>query len=134
MTMTKIYDIAYEIDGNNINLEQGIGCGEVTSICLHRIHLQHIAGQLGIPTLDASAATIKRRFQTVADRLEALASTQHYREDILDRCSIGLEFITELDAICDLAGEFLEDLDDPLNTDRMNQPDETKGNTEVRHG
>ena len=125
MSMTRIPDIAFEIDGDLINLEQDLGCGEVDRIQLHRIHLQLIAGQLGLPVLDACAATIKRRFQAVARKLEELDATQHYRDDILDSCGLGLEFITELDAICAMADEFLSDLDacEVEQTDNTTTPD-----------
>ena len=46
--MEKIYDIAYEIDGDTINLEQDIGHGEVHSVALHRIHLQLLAEKMGL--------------------------------------------------------------------------------------
>jgi hypothetical protein len=107
--MTKIPDISFEIDGEFISLKQDLG-GEIHYVQLHRMHLQHIAGLLGIPILDASAAAIKRRFEVVRDGLISLADTRYYREDIIDNCASSLEFYTELDDLCKLANEFLADL------------------------
>ena len=108
MAMAKIPNIAYEIEGDYINLEQDAGCGEMVSIQVHRTQLEYIAGKMGIPTLDASAKVIRRRFETVKDRLIELAGAEHYRKEIIERCGSGIEFIIELDAACDLAEGFLE--------------------------
>jgi hypothetical protein len=48
MTMTKIPDIAFEVDGDYINLEQDSGCGEVDYVQLHKLHLRYLAEQSGI--------------------------------------------------------------------------------------
>lgn len=45
--MTQIPDIAFEIDGDLVRIEQSAGCGEVTSVDLHRLHLRHLAELLG---------------------------------------------------------------------------------------
>lgn len=116
MTMNKIPDIAFEFDGEFINLEQDIGSGEVDRIQLHRTHLAHIAGKLGIPVLDASAERIRSRLQMVADRLYNLAVAEHYRSEIIERCGCGGEFLTELDVACDLAADFLNDLAPQVTT------------------
>lgn len=122
MAMTKIPDIAFEIDGEFINLEQDIGCGEVHSVQLHRLHLQHIAGQLGFPIPDASASHVLQRFQAVIDKLDGFACSEYYRSDILDRCSMGLEILTVLDAILDLGHEFLADLSPKQDGDKSQAP------------
>lgn len=115
MTMTTIPDIKYEIDGDTINLEQDIGCGEVHSVSLHRIHFDHIASKLGVPSLTITAETIKRRLEIIESRINALADAEHYRKEIIERCGSGIEFIIELDAVCALATEFLADIDQASN-------------------
>lgn len=40
MTMTKIPDIAFEINGDLINIEQDAGCGETHLVQLHKLHLE----------------------------------------------------------------------------------------------
>jgi len=46
--MTKIYDLAYEINGDTISLEQDMGCGDVSRIDLHPIHLRLLAEEAGL--------------------------------------------------------------------------------------
>jgi hypothetical protein len=46
MTMTKIYDLAYEVDGENINLSQGDV--EPSYVVLHKIHLKHLSEVMNI--------------------------------------------------------------------------------------
>lgn len=115
MVMTNIPNIDYEIVGDTINLVQDIGSGEIHSIGLHRIHFDHIASKLGVPSLTITAETIKRRLELVESRLNALADTDYYRTEIVERCGSGIEFIIELDAVCSLATEFLSDIDQATN-------------------
>lgn len=119
MAMTQIPDINFEIVGDNINLEQDIGCGQVHSVGLHRIHFDHIASKLGVPSLTITAETIKRRLEIIESRINALADAEHYRKEIIERCGSGIEFITELDAACALATEFLSDIDQASNQQAM---------------
>lgn len=74
------------------------------------MHFEHIAGQFGVPVLDASSSHVLRRFKAVVDKLDDFACSEYYRSDIIDSCSMGLEIMTILDAILDLGHEFLADL------------------------
>ncbi|MDP3334539.1 MAG: hypothetical protein Q8S55_21520 [Methylococcaceae bacterium] len=112
MTMTKIPDISYEIKGDVIQLEQDIGCGEIQSVVLHRVHFDLIASKLGMPSLTTTAETIKRRFEVVESRINALADAEHYRREIIERCGSGFEFCMELDAVCAIASEFVNDINE----------------------
>jgi hypothetical protein len=80
------------------------------------MHIQHIAGELGAPTLSITAETIKRRLEIVTDRLCDLAASERYRSEIIQRIAEGMAFLTELDAICELASEFVADLNNTLDT------------------
>lgn len=108
--MTKIPDISYEINEDVIQLEQDTGCGEINSVVLHRVHFDLIASKLGIPCLTITADSIKRRFEIVETRMNALADSEYYRKEIIERCGSGIEFLTELDAVCQIASEFLKDI------------------------
>lgn len=108
-----IPDIAYEIKGEMIELQQDGGSEGVFNISLHRIHFDHIASKLGIPSLTITAETIRRRLEIIEARINALANATHYRDEIIKSCSSGIEFVTELDAVCELASEFLKDIDPP---------------------
>lgn len=110
MAMTKIPDIGYEIKGDEIQLEQDLGCGEIHSVVLHRVHFELIASELGIASLTITAETIKRRLEVVDSMINALAEAEHYRKEIIERCGSGIEFFTELDAVCVIAGEFINDI------------------------
>ena len=105
-----IPDIAYEINGEMIELHQDGGSEGNNNISLHRIHFDHIASKLGIPSLTITAETIKRRLEIIEARINALASATHYRDEIIKHCGSGIEFMTELDAVCELASEFLNDI------------------------
>lgn len=108
--MNQIPNIAYEIKGDVIQLQQDDGSEGVSNISLHRIHFDHIASKLGIPILTITAETIRRRFEIVEARINALAIAEHYRNEIIERCGSGIEFFTELDAVCEIASEFLNDI------------------------
>lgn len=110
MAMTQIPDISYEIKDDTIQLEQDAGSGEIHYIALHRIHFDLIASKLNVPSLTITAETIRRRLEVVEARINALANAEHYRSEIIERCGSGNEFMTELDAVCEIASEFLEDM------------------------
>ncbi len=100
-------EIEFRDDGIII-LVQYDSSGNEDAIHLHRLHVEYIAGCLGLPVLNATAATILRRFQAVTDRLAEKVAEEGFRSDLLDG-PVGLEHITELDAIVDLAAEFMAD-------------------------
>lgn len=108
--MNQIPNIAYEIKCDVIQLQQDDGSEGINFISLHRIHFDLIASKLGIPNLTITAETIKRRLEVVEARINALADAEHYRKEIIERCGSGIEFITELDAVCAIASEFLNDI------------------------
>lgn len=108
MAMTKIPDIAFDIDGEIINLEQDAGCGEVNRIQLHRIHLQHFAGKLGVKCLDVTASSIQRQLKTVHAHLVDLLYDESVREGLIE--GDCLDVLLKFDAVETLAAEFLNDI------------------------
>lgn len=46
MTKIQIPDIAYEVDGDTVTIEQG--WSEQTSVVLHKIHLTHLVNEMGL--------------------------------------------------------------------------------------
>ncbi len=118
MTMTRIPGVDYKINGDLIKIEQQPADeNELWQlVTLHKMHIQHIAGELGAPTLSITAETIKRRLEIVTDRLCDLAASERYRSEIIQRIAEGMAFLTELDAICELASEFVADLNNTLDT------------------
>lgn len=104
-----MYDLAFAFDGDRVRLEQSTGPGEVAVVDLHPSQLRLLAERAGLlpPGSNGIAA---RRLRTVRDKLGALVGADYFRGELLDRCHLGSEFLTELDSICDLAEEFLRDL------------------------
>ncbi|MDB5956737.1 hypothetical protein [Ramlibacter sp.] len=76
MPMTRIFNLAYEIDGDAIQLEQDTGCGEIDRVALHPIHVQVLATELGMLRGDQDARrrvdALERRLRILRDRIEAL--------------------------------------------------------------
>ena len=76
--MTKIYDLAYEVNGDTISLEQDLGCGDVSRIDLHRIHLRLLAEELGLVSSSSSikahsaVARLSRQMRTLCKRIDQL--------------------------------------------------------------
>ena len=103
---TTLYDLTFEIDGDDVTLEQSAGIGDVANIILHRCQFELIAGRMGLPTatLDTLAEQ-QRKIAVLADRLTDMTCAQWFREQIVDRCQDGVEMLAKLDAITDLALE-----------------------------
>lgn len=73
MTMESIPDLAFEIDGDQINLEQDAGLGDVDRVTLHRIHLLHLAKRVGlVRELSASDAADSIAFGEMVRDLDRL--------------------------------------------------------------
>ncbi len=118
--LTKIYDIAYEVDAaGNVQLEQDAGFGEVSRIELHPIHVRLLAERVGIlaPSSDIEAdraiarlcrqmRILHARIDQLDDRLNAAAQRGH--EDL------EAETIYSF-ATWELATEFLEELPDGIS-------------------
>lgn len=112
MAMSKIPELAYEIDGDAIRLEQDAGCGEVHRIDLHPIHVRLIAGELNLMQGDADAwhrvATLERRLRVLLDRIDRLddlisLAAQKGHEDLEVESALAY-------ATWELATEFCHDL------------------------
>jgi hypothetical protein len=76
MQMEKLYDLAWAIEGNTINLEQDCGSGEVHRIDLHPMHVRMLAQRLGMFNGDGDAwrrvATLERRMRLLLARIDRL--------------------------------------------------------------
>ena len=84
MALKTIIGVSYEIQGDNILLEQDAGFGEVSSVDLHRVIFDHISDQLGRPNLSISAEMVIRKLEAIHQRLESLTCAEHYREEIIN--------------------------------------------------
>lgn len=91
-----------------IHLEQQAGLQEPSVIHLHPEQVLFIARQLcGMKPDDANkVAELERRLSILTDCLEGLVTADWFRSQIIDRCGDGIEIVTKLDALLDLAIEF----------------------------
>lgn len=111
---TKIYDIAYEIDGDQINLEQESGCGEVSLLTLHRWQLAPLAELMGIVKAmpdgksQKTITTLTRRLNLLRDRIDFLAD---YLANHSDSKHADLSYEqTYARASADIAAEYCAEL------------------------
>lgn len=74
--LTKIEDLAYEVEGDSVTLEQDGGLGEVDRIILHRLHVAQLATEMGLlrggPDAWAQVATLQRRLRLLCERIATL--------------------------------------------------------------
>lgn len=106
--LIKIPDIAYSIQGDLIEIEQSIGCGEFTIIELHKIHLQLLAEQMGYvkPIHQAHMsevveAEISELFWGLEDHWQAICNDRHID---LDHMVEAKNLYNKLYSICRLIG------------------------------
>jgi hypothetical protein len=76
MPFTKILDMAYEVNGDHITIEQDAGCGEIDTVSLHAIHVRLIAGEMGMlrgtPDESQRVEALQRRLHVLRDRIQEL--------------------------------------------------------------
>lgn len=113
--LTKIYDLAYEVDEDgSVNVEQDAGFGEVSRITLHPIHVRLLAEQVGLlaPSsnieADRTIARLTRQMRILFDRIDRLddwlnAAAQRGHEDLEMETTYSF-------ATWELANEFVADL------------------------
>lgn len=123
MPLTKLLDLAFEIDGDTINLEQDAGAGEVHYVTLHSLHLRMLAEQAGLlPARDgnchsdsmanawqAQATRLARQLRRLSERIDKQHTQLLYiaekgRECVDEECAYA-------EASYELAKEFVGDLD-----------------------
>lgn len=106
--MTQIPDIAFEIDGDLVRIEQSAGCGEVTSVDLHRLHLHHLAELLG-----SARSSPEYRVERALLRLWGklfLLTADCYLDEIVERCGGGLTYQAHALDARNILADILEDL------------------------
>lgn len=113
MQMTKIFDIAYEVGGDSVLLEQDMGCGEVHRIELHMIHLRLLAEKTGlVPAVDPDAErTIARLCRQMRLLFERIDTLHDWLVNHSDHKHADLSYeLSHSRATWDLANEFCADL------------------------
>lgn len=105
--MTQIPDIAFEIDGDLVRIEQSAGCGEVTSVDLHRLHLRHLAELMG--STSGAGYQQERALLRLWGKLFLLADSC-YLDEIVERCGGGLTYQAHALDARNILADILEDL------------------------
>lgn len=112
--MTAIPDLAFEINGDLVNLEQDAGCGEKVYVSLHRSQVAFLAAELGIVRAphDGEALrtieTLQRRMRALHRRIVHLDDWLHGLSD--EHADLSYERAFSC-AIRDLADEFCTELE-----------------------
>lgn len=106
---TKWHDLIIDrLPDGGIHLEQQSGCEEPSVIHLHPEQILFVARQLcGMKAETAEkVADLERKLAILCDRLGEFISDPNIRNDIIDRCRDGIEYIVRLDGLHDLSIEF----------------------------
>ena len=107
--MEQMHEISFElIEDGSIRLEQQSGIDEPNIIWLHPEQLKYITRR-AFGTDSATTASIedlKRKLSVLAAGLSTFVCDSSIRSEILDQCGNGLELITRLDWLLNLAWEY----------------------------
>ena len=107
--MEQMHEISFEqIEDGSIRLEQQSGHGERDVILLHPEQLKYITRRTS-GTDSATAANIEdleRKLSILAAGLSTFVCDSSIRSEILDQCGNGMELITRLDWLLNLAWEY----------------------------
>lgn len=106
---TKWHELIIDrLPDGGIHLEQQSGCEEPSVIHLHPEQILFIARRLcGMkPETAEKVADLERRIAVLTDRLGQFVNDQDIRNDMIDHCADGIEYVVRLDGLLDLAIEF----------------------------
>lgn len=116
--MTKIDGLAFEIEGDQIMLEQDGGCGEVDRIAVHPIHLRYLAESLGlVSAVSASGEELLRdlsRYKRALLMIRERAAQLHnniYGLSQLGHEEMGIE-VAQSAALADFAEHICVEFED----------------------
>jgi len=117
--MTKIFDLNFEIDGDNIRLEQDAGIGEVHTVDLHLCQLRLLAERTGLLS-PAPAVEWPRGFKQRLMRLQASVdylADDCWQDEIVKRLGEGLAYRSGMYAALDTINDLLIDAGITTDTD-----------------
>lgn len=107
--MEQMHDISFEqMKDGSIRLEQQCGIDEPNVIYLHQEQLKFITRRMvGMSeTTAAQVEELERRLSILASDLEFIVKDASFRRQVIQNCCDGIELMTRLDALLDLAFEF----------------------------
>lgn len=95
----RMYDLAWEIEGDNIRLTQDTGCGESSVVDLHACQLRLIAERAGLLGVNAQAESERRQEGLIRVLLRKLIELQgviHEQRDYEPETWLRLPLIMEI--------------------------------------
>ena len=103
----RFHDLTFSLMADNTVKLTQTDCGEDYIITAHPEQIVFIARRLcGMSSETASQVQdLERKLAVLTDRLETLVTDKWFRKGILDSCGDGIQTITKLDALVDLAVE-----------------------------
>jgi hypothetical protein len=132
---SSMYDLAWSVEGDSVEVEQGAGFGDVASVTIHKSQLRLLAAEMGLMHGDLNAwqrvATLERRLCVLRDRIATLDGYLH--EDLARDQADLPHLCTFSDGTFTLADEWCADLGlDDLKDDKTQgkpkaNPAETDG-------
>jgi hypothetical protein len=105
-----MYDMAWAVKGDSVDIEQGAGFGEVSTVTLHRCQVQLLASEMGLMQGDLNAwrrvEVLERRLRTLHDRISRLddmisAAAGKGREDLETESMFSITTWELASAFCD---------------------------------
>jgi hypothetical protein len=119
-----------------VMIEQDGGCGEVDRICLHSLHVRHLASELGLLKGDADAwtrvRTLERRLLILRDRIEQL-DNMLWSVPCMPPGSGPTSDCVYSDSTLIIADEFCADLPNSPESGCIDEPNDP-GSGDVRQG
>ncbi len=103
----RFHDLAFDLmDDGTVKLTQ-TDCGEDYIITAHPEQIAFIARRLcGMNSANAEQVSeLERKLSVITDRLERLVTDDWFRKGIINECGDGIEMISKLDGLVDLAVE-----------------------------
>lgn len=107
----RMYDLAWQIEGDNIRLTQDNGCGEVSTVDLHPCQLRLLAERAGLLS-PAPAVEWPRGFERRLLRLQTdigYLADDVWVVEICERLSDGLAYRIGINAALDTINDLLLD-------------------------
>lgn len=131
--LTNIEGLAYEVEGDQLTVEQDTGCGEMSMVLIHRVVFEEIgrvAGWLPSPVIVPSPVrteALERDFRALMGRFYELFLDEALMFQIVEHCPRGMEVNLHLRAIQTLMDVVHFDLEDSRE-DRAQEADKALAN------
>lgn len=127
----RMYDLAWQIEGDNIRLTQDNGCGESSVVDLHACQLRLLAERAGLLGVDAQTESERRLERSIRLLLRKLIELQSV---VLDQREYEPETWLRLPLILEIAGFLFEDITHEQAFEEPGEASEEKSGTDQAPG